>query len=91
MKIRLIPENSLGRWAAGLMGLFLLVMFLKFTPIVNYRFPLPVPAIAVLAVLGGLLASMAFVRKDRSVLTILSGILGILVILWIAAEFAFPH
>lgn len=91
MKVHLLPEKSLGRWAAGLMGLFFVTMFLKFTPILGYRFPLPTPAVAVLAVVGGVMAIIALIRKDFSILTILTAILGLLVLFWIGAELAFPH
>lgn len=94
MKVHLFPQKDLGRWAVGLMALFFLTMYLKFIPFGGRGLPylpLPTPVIAVLAVTGGILGIIAVMKRDRAILTILTAVLGILVMLWIGAEFAFPH
>ena len=65
------------------------MMILK---IFTYSIPFPTPAIAGLGVIGFVLGiTSMIINKDRSLLTLLSVILGLLVVLWIAAEILFPH
>ena len=65
------------------------MMILKFF---TYSIPFPTPAIAGLGVIGFVLGiTSMIINKDRSLLTLLSVILGLLVVLWIAAEILFPH
>lgn len=90
--MKLLSRAKTGRWSAGLMLLFLVLMFLKFSELAGYWLPLPSPAIAVLAVVGFFLGVHSFVKnKDRSLLTLLSILMGLLVIAWIAAELVYPH
>lgn len=88
MNIRLFPETKEGRGAALLMLLFILIMAFK----VLVRFPLPTPLIAVIGAGGAVLGTLSVMKnKDRSLLTWLSILIGLLIIVWTAAELAFPH
>lgn len=90
--MKLLSQAKTGRWSAGLMLLFLVLMFLKFANLPAIRLPLPSPALAVLPVIGFFVGVQSLVKnKDRSILTLLSILMGLLVICWIAAELAYPH
>ena len=90
--MKLLSQAKTGRWSAGLMLLFLVLMFLKFSELAEYWLPLPTPVIAVLPVVGFFLGIVSVVKhRDRSILTLVSILLGLLVIAWIAAELAYPH
>lgn len=88
MKINLWSKTTGGKWAAALTLLFIVLMSLK----ISIGFPLPNPLIAVLGVAGFILGIISLVKnKDRSLLTLLSIPVGLLILFWIAAEIAFPH
>lgn len=93
MKIKFWSKTMAGKWAASLTLLFIVLMSLKLmTLAISIRIPLPTPFIACLGVIGFILGIVSFVKnKDRSILTILSIPVGLLIIFWIAAEIAFPH
>lgn len=89
MNIRLWPKAKAGKYASCFILLFIVMMILKFF---TYSIPFPTPAIAGLGVIGFVLGiTSMIINKDRSLLTLLSVILGLLVVLWIAAEILFPH
>ena len=89
MKIQVISKTKAGKSAAFLTLLFIVLIILKFF---TYSIPLPTPVIAGLGVIGFILGTISMIKsKDRSLLTLLSVILGLLVVLWIAAEILFPH
>lgn len=93
MKINVWSKTATGKWAASLTLLFIVLMSLKmFTLGISIRVPLPTLFIAGLGVIGFILGIVSFVKnKDRSILTILSIPIGLLIIFWVAAEIAFPH
>ncbi len=89
MKIKLCSTAKVGKYAACSTLLFIILMILKFF---TYSIPLPTPVIAGLGVLGFILGAISMIKsKDRSLLTLLSIAIGLLVILWVAAEILFPH
>lgn len=93
MKIQLWSKFTAGRWAAWLTLLFILMMALKLTASgTSIRVPLPIPAIAGFGVFGFAMGIMSVINnKDRSILTLLSIPIGLLIIVWFAAELLFPH
>ncbi|MDD2494096.1 MAG: hypothetical protein PHE29_02770 [Tissierellia bacterium] len=93
MKIQMCSKTKAGKWAAILTLLFIVLMFLKvFTLGMFIRIPLPTPFIAVLGIIGFIMGVLSFIKnKDRTLFTILSILIGLLLIFWIAAEIAFPH
>jgi len=89
VRIKLWPKAKAGKYAAYLTLLFIILMILKFF---TYSIPLPTPFIAGLGVLGFIFGTISTNKnKDRSLLTLLSVMVGLLVILWVAAEILFPH
>ncbi len=93
MKISLVPKTKLGSWAATLTILFVALMVIKLSALSRtLRLPLPTPIIAVFGLLGFLLGLIAvFKNKDRSLLTLFTIPVGLMIIFWMAAELLFPH
>lgn len=93
MKIQLWSKTTAGKWAAILTLLFIVFMALKFSALaMPIRLPLPTPFVAVIGVAGFIAGVISIIRnKDRSLLTLLSILVGLLIIFWTAAEIAFPH
>ncbi len=93
MKLRIWPKTRLGTWASGLTLLFIVLMALKLLGLAAaIRLPLPTPVLAVLGVIGFVLGIISFFRnKDRALFVLLSILVGAVIILWAAAETAFPH
>jgi hypothetical protein len=93
MKIQILSKTTAGKLAAILTLIFIILMFLKFFTLgVSIRITLPTPFIAVLGVIGFIMGIVSVVKnKDRSLLTLLSMPIGLLIIFWIAAEITFPH
>ncbi|MDD4774043.1 MAG: hypothetical protein PHZ09_10670 [Eubacteriales bacterium] len=89
MKLQLYSKTTIGKWAAILTLAYIVLMLIKlFIRIL----PLPSPAIAVIGVAGAVTGVISFVKnKDRTVLTLVSIVLGLLILVWVALEFAFPH
>ncbi len=88
MKISLLPKTATGKWAAHLSLIFIVLITLK----IKIRFPLPSFSIAGLGIVGFIIGIISIVKsKDRSLLTLLSILVGLLIIFWIAAEITFPH
>ena len=54
--------------------------------------PLPTFAIAAFGIAGFILAIIAiFKNKDKSILNFLPLLVGLIILLWIAAEVIYPH
>ncbi len=76
MKLKIWSSSVIGKLANVFSLIFIVLIALKLLAI---RLPLPTPAIA--------LGLIAFIKnKDRSILTILSIIVGIIIVLWTAGE-----
>jgi hypothetical protein len=93
MKIQVWSKTTAGKWAASLTLLFIILMALKLWTLgISIRIPLPTPAIAGFGVIGFIMGIVSIVKnKDRSLFTLLSIPIGLLIVFWIAAEIAFPH
>lgn len=88
MKITLLPKTRLGYWSAGLSILFIIMIWLKMQGLI----PLMTFMIAGFGIAGFFVGLIAvFMNKDWAILNFLSIIVGLLIILWIAAEIIFPH
>jgi len=87
---KFFPKTTLGKWAVGLSVAFIFLIGMK---IANYfHFPLPTLAIAVLGIMGLIIGLLAVFRnKDRAILNYLPLIVGVIILLWAAAEIIFPH
>jgi hypothetical protein len=93
MKMQLYSKTTAGKWAAILTLLFIVLMAIKLSALAMLiRLPLPTPILAIIGVIGFLLGIISIVKnKDRSILTLLAILIGLLIILWTAAEIIFPH
>lgn len=88
MKMAILPKGKWAWWASGLGLVFLAFIILK----LRDSFPLPTLSIAVLGLGGFVTGIVAMIKdRDRSILTYLAVFIGAIIILWIAAEFIFPH
>ncbi len=83
-----MPRTQLGKWSAGLCIAFVILIQMKLWGL-N---PMPTFSIAALG-LGGFAAGLVAIvkNKDRSALTFLSILVGLLIVLWISAELIYPH
>ncbi|WP_334115187.1 DUF5050 domain-containing protein [Mesotoga prima] len=77
MKITFLPRSRLGKWGFFLSLAFILLLFaqIQFSLI-----PLPVFSVMALGVAGFVLSIIAFIKKDRALGTLLSIIIGAVII-----------
>ena len=97
-----MPSTIFGKWAGWLLGLFagLLALFFGLvaagqrggeTFFSNPVLTIPMLGAAISAIAGGVLGVYAVRQRDRSVVVIVAILVGLFVLLWTAAEIAFPH
>lgn len=93
MKMQLYAKTTVGKWAAILTLTFIVLMAIKLSALsMSIRVPLPNPFLAVIGFIGFLLGIISIVKnKDRSILILLAILIGLLILLWTAAEIVFPH
>ncbi|KGP77225.1 hypothetical protein JT05_00425 [Desulfosporosinus sp. Tol-M] len=92
MKIQLWSKTTAGKWAAILTLIFIIFMALKLINLAIIRLPFPTPFIAVFGVVGFIMGLISIMKnKDRTLLTLLSIPIGLLIIFWVAAEIVVPH
>lgn len=90
MRMHLVPNTKAGKWAVGFTLAFIVFLAIQMTT--SGALPLPTLVIALLGMIGFIVALVAFIKyKDRAILTLLSLVLGLLLTFWILAEIAFPH
>lgn len=88
MKTSFIPKTLSGKWAVVLGLAFIVLISLK----MNGTMPLPTFGIAAIGVVGFLVGIYAMIKdKERSILTVIPILVGLLIILWTAGELLFPH
>ncbi|RLL82219.1 DUF5050 domain-containing protein [Mesotoga sp. BH458_6_3_2_1] len=77
MKITFLPRSRLGKWGFSLSMAFILLLFaqIQFSLI-----PLPVFSVMTLGVAGFVLSIIAFIKRDRALGTLLSIIIGAVII-----------
>ncbi len=93
MKMQLYSKTKTGKWAGILTLLFIVLMAIKLSALAMYiRLPLPSPFLAIIGVIGFVLGMISIVKnKDRAIFTFLSIPIGLLIVIWTAAEIIFPH
>ncbi|MBR9706159.1 hypothetical protein GOV14_03935 [Candidatus Pacearchaeota archaeon] len=103
MKINLTPKSNLGRWSVGLiisffvfLGLFFL--FVKLgerggdTFFSNLKLTIPMIIAGLCGVCAFLTGFTSIIKnKERSVFVFLVTLMGFFILLYILAEFLFPH
>ena len=88
MKVEVLSKTATGRLSAVFSFLFIVLIVLK----ISIQIHLPTPFIAGLGITGFIFGMIAVLKKrDRALLTLLSVLVGLLIIFWAAAEMAFPH
>ncbi|MDD4876960.1 MAG: hypothetical protein PHQ86_07540 [Dehalococcoidales bacterium] len=90
--MKILPKTTLGKWAIGLSIAFIFLIGMKIAHYFHFPLPIPTPAIAVLGIVGLVIGLLAVFRnKDRAILNFLPLIVGVIILLWAAAEIIFPH
>jgi hypothetical protein len=88
MKVVLLPKTLSGKWSLGLSIAFIILIFFK----ILYSLHVPTFAIAALGLAGFVVGIVAILKnRDRALLIFIPIVAGIIIILWTAAEFIFPH
>jgi len=87
MKITLLPKNKAGIWASLLSIIFVVLIFFK----LRGTLPLPTFVITAMGLAGFAAGLVAVFKKDRSIFSVFSVIVGIFILIWIAAEILYPH
>ena len=86
--MRPLPKTRSGKWALWLCVAFIILITVK---IIGFL-PLPTFAVAALGLAGFIMGIVAiFKNKDRAILTFLAILVGLVIMLWTALEFIFPH
>ena len=97
-----MPSTGMGRWAGWLLVLALACFALFFGLVMagqrggdtffsNLALTIPVLVSAVAAIGGGVAGVVARRHNDSSIVVKLAIFVGAVVVMWIAAEIAFPH
>ena len=90
MRFTFLPKSTIGKWAVGLSSAFIIFICLKIQNSISL--PLPTFAIAAIGIAGFILAIIAiFKNKDKAILNLLPFLVGLVILVWIAAELLFPH
>jgi hypothetical protein len=79
-QMKILPKTTLGKWAVGLSIVFIVLIGMKIAGYI--RFPLPSFAIAALGIIGLIIGLLLY---------FLPILVGVVILLWIAAEIIFPH
>lgn len=88
MKTTFVPKTNSGKWALGISIAFIVLITLK----IMGSMPLPTFGIAAIGLVGFLVGVFAIIKnKDRSMLTFIPILVGLVIILWTAGELLFPH
>jgi hypothetical protein len=88
MRFVFLPKTTLGKCSIGLSILFIIFILLK----IQGSMPMPTFAIAVFGIAGFIIAIIAiFKKEDKAILNLLPLLVGLVILLWIAAELMFPH
>ena len=86
--MRLLPTTNNGKWASGLSLAFIILIIIKIVAFL----PIPTFVIAIIGLAGFIMGSIAvFKNKDRTILNFVAIVVGLIIILWTAAELVFPH
>ena len=97
-----MPSTDMGKWAGGLLALALACFALFFgfvmagqrggdTFFSNLTLTVPILLSGLAAIAGGVTGIVARRHDDRSIVVRLAIFTGAVVVLWTAAEIAFPH
>ena len=92
MKFQFWSRTKIGKWANILTLVFIIFMALKLINLEIIRVPIPTPFIAIIGLIGFIIGLISIIKKkDKALLTLLSILIGVLIIFWTIAEIMFPH
>ena len=92
MKFQFWSRTKIGKWANSLTLVFITFMALKLINLEIIRVPIPTPFIAIIGLIGFIIGLISIIKKkDKALLTLLSILIGVLIIFWTIAEIMFPH
>lgn len=98
-----MPKTKIGKLSAGLIGAFVVFLVLFYILVAsgqrggetffsNLVLTIPILLAGVCGIVGFVTGLMAIIKqRERNALVFIAVVIGALVILWIAAEFIFPH
>jgi hypothetical protein len=97
-----MPSTVFGKWAGWLLALFVALLSVFFglveagqrggeTLFSNLALAIPMLGAATSAIVGGVLGTYALKQHDRSLVVIVTVLVGAFVLLWTATEILFPH
>ena len=90
MKVKVLPQTSLGIWGLGAILLFGLIFLIRATAEIF----LPIPSFLIfgIGILGLVLLVIDFLQGGRSLLVLIIGIpIAVFMLFWIVGEIVFPH
>jgi len=88
MKLQIWSKSKIGKWANSLTLIFFVLIALKLINLQAIRLPIPTPIIVVLGFVGFLMGLISIIKeKDKAVFTILSILVGLLILIWIVLRF----
>jgi hypothetical protein len=88
MRLTILPKTTLSKSSVIISVVFIILIWTK----IQFSIHVPTFAIGALGLIGFIVSIIAiFKNKDRSVLIFLPVLVGLIIILWTAAEFIFPH
>ena len=90
MKVKVLPQTSLGIWGLGAILLFGLIFLIRATTEIF----LPIPSFLIfgIGILGLVLLVIDFLQGGRSLLVLIIGIpIAVFMLFWIVGEIVFPH
>jgi xanthine/uracil permease len=88
MRLTFLPKTTSGKWSIGISIVFIILIWTK----IQYSIPVPTFAIAALGMAGFIVSIIAIIKnKDRSILNLIPILVGLLIIMWAAAELIFLH
>lgn len=87
--MKILPITGMGKWSVGLSAAFLVLTGLR---IGGVFVPVPSMILAAMGLVGFFLGLYAIIKKkDRTMLTALPALTGLLILFMISAELMYPH
>jgi len=88
MKTTFAPKTNTGKWALGLSLAFIILITFK----ILGSMPLPTFSIAAIGLVGFIVGVFAIIKNnERSILTFIPILVGLVIILWTLGELIYPH
>jgi len=83
-----LPKTRLGKWSVLISIVFIILIWAK----IQFGIPLLTFVIAAIGLVGFILSLIALIKnKDRTILILLPVLVGLIILIWTAAELISPH